>query len=66
MDFSEYTFKVRLADHDETVRLEPIVWLLSDYSPTQWLVIMRNKAVNAPIKFKEIVIVMIKPEFVDW
>ena len=65
MDFSENTFKIRLADQDLTVRLQPIVWLLSDYNPTQWLVIMRNKAVNVPIKFKEIVIVMIKPEFVD-
>ena len=31
---------------------------LSDYNPTQWLV--NNNVVNAPIKFEEIVIVMIK------
>ena len=30
---------------------------LSDYNPTQWLV--KNKAVNTPIKFEEIVTVMI-------
>ena len=30
---------------------------MSDYIPTQWLV--KNKAVNAPIKFEEIVMVMI-------
>ena len=33
---------------------------LSDYNPTQWL--MKNKAVNAPIKFEEIVTVMINSE----
>ena len=30
---------------------------LFDYNPTQWLV--KNKEVNAPIKFEEIVMVMI-------